>query len=171
MTWLKLDDRFDEHPKFVGLSDKALALWLKGLAYCSRHLTDGHIPKAVLRRLDGTPKAAKELVAAGLWEEWADYPDEYLVHNYLVHQRSRQTVEAQRSAGAARAARHRVSRGPTNAVSNAVTERARPPTEVELETREPEDLEIEEVTGGLGVEAQIRNLSQHLRLPKDVDEL
>ena len=32
MTWFKLDDRFDEHPKFVGLSDKALALWLKGLA-------------------------------------------------------------------------------------------------------------------------------------------
>jgi len=103
MTWVKLDDGFPEHPKAVGLSDAALACWVRGLCYASRNLTDGGVPTPALR-LVGTRKAATELVAAGLWDET---PDGWFVHDYGEHQRTRDEVETQREQNRERA---RVSR-------------------------------------------------------------
>jgi hypothetical protein len=48
MTWFKVDDQFADHPKWVGASDAAVAAWFKGLAYCSRYMTDGLIPGPVV---------------------------------------------------------------------------------------------------------------------------
>jgi hypothetical protein len=45
---VKIDDQFPDHPKVVALSDAAIALWLRGICYCSRYLTDGAIPERVL---------------------------------------------------------------------------------------------------------------------------
>lgn len=72
MTWVRLDDEFGEHPKIAALSDSALALFVTGLAYCNRNLTDGFIPHPVghgqLRYCDGnTAPPIAELEAAGLW--------------------------------------------------------------------------------------------------------
>lgn len=72
MTWIKIDDTVTEHPKCVALSSHAWTLWLHGLTYCSRNLTDGEIPGVMLPRLSGVPqpkKVAGELVKAGLWHE------------------------------------------------------------------------------------------------------
>lgn len=102
MTWVKVDDLITEHEKCVGLSADAWCLWLHGLTYCSRNLTDGRIPKPMLPRLTSLAKPAKaaaELVEAGLWDEQAKW---YEVHDYLEHQRSKAQVEADREAAAER---------------------------------------------------------------------
>jgi hypothetical protein len=107
MTWVKVDDLITEHEKCVGLSADAWCLWLHGLTYCSRNLTDGRIPKAMLPRLTNLAKPAKaaaELVEAGLWDERAKW---FAVHDYLEHQRSKAQVEADREAAAERQRRAR----------------------------------------------------------------
>lgn len=107
MTWIKLDDGVTEHRRFVGLTPNAWCLWLHGLCYCSRNLTDGHIPAAMVPRLTAMPqwrKALGELVDAELWLE---QPDGYQVDSYLEHQRSKAQVEADREAAAERQQRAR----------------------------------------------------------------
>ena len=51
MPWVRIDDHFDEHPKHALAGPLCWALWLAGLAYCNRNLTDGFIPWAVARTL------------------------------------------------------------------------------------------------------------------------
>jgi hypothetical protein len=95
-----------QHPKIAGLSDKAFRLYIAGLCYASEYLTDGTIPLAAARRLDGwSPRTVAELRAAGLWSE---HPDGSLqVQNYLRWQRSRAQVEHQRALKAERQGRWR----------------------------------------------------------------
>lgn len=51
MPWVRLDDHFDENPKIASVGPLGLALWVTGLAYCNRNLTDGFIPSSVALRL------------------------------------------------------------------------------------------------------------------------
>lgn len=102
MTWVKVDDLITEHEKCVDLSDAAWTLWLHGLLYCSRNLTDGRIPEGMLARLSAVKnprKAAGELVEAGLWDH---HDGAWWVHDYLDHQRSKAQVEAERAAATER---------------------------------------------------------------------
>ena len=93
MTWIKIDDDLPDHPKVAGLTDGAFRLYLTGLCYCSRHLTDGRIPEAVTARwgVRHPDRAASELMSAGLWTSSADG---FEVVGYLEHQRSKVEVEA-----------------------------------------------------------------------------
>lgn len=102
MTWIKVDDQVTEHPKAVSLSCEAWTLWLHGLTYCSRNLTDGTIPDAILSRLSPCRrprKAAAELVAAGLWER---IENAHHVHDYEKHQRTKAEILDAKSAASAR---------------------------------------------------------------------
>ena len=45
MTWIKLDDGFPNNPKIVGLSDHSFRLYIAGLCYSGKYLTDGFIPE------------------------------------------------------------------------------------------------------------------------------
>lgn len=97
MTYIRLDDGFANHPKIARLAPPAVVLFVAGLCYCSRYLTDGAIPAAAARKLDySSPRAIGELVAAGLWERRGD---DFEVHDYLKHQRSKAQVEAARESG------------------------------------------------------------------------
>lgn len=51
MPWIKVDDHYNEHRKFADAGPLGHALWLAGMAYCNRNLTDGHIPWGVARNL------------------------------------------------------------------------------------------------------------------------
>lgn len=51
MPWIKVDDHYDEHRKFADAGPFGVALWLAGIAYCNRNLTDGYIPWGVARNL------------------------------------------------------------------------------------------------------------------------
>ena len=72
MSWLRLNDLAATDPKIVGLTDAAFRLWIEGLSYCSRHLTDGAIVAGALRSFVASPAASSELVDAGLWVETVD---------------------------------------------------------------------------------------------------
>jgi hypothetical protein len=47
MPWIRIDDHYDEHPKLASVGPLGWAMWLAGLAYCNRNLTDGFIPWAI----------------------------------------------------------------------------------------------------------------------------
>lgn len=79
-----------DHPKVAGLSDRAFRLWFHWMTWCSRHLTDGVIPRHLWER-HSTTKARLELVTAGLVSV---ANDQIVIHDYLEHQRSSEQVSA-----------------------------------------------------------------------------
>lgn len=130
MPWVKLDDHFDQHPKVAQLSDSAFALFVAGLAYCNRSLTDGFIPSRVglgqLRWADGnTAPPIRELEEVGLWEP---VDGGWQVHDYDDYQPSRESVLAEREAARKRKAKSRQkSRRDTPVTDSNVTAEVHPP--------------------------------------------
>lgn len=95
---IRLDNTMPENPKIVGLSDAAFRLYIEALCWCSRQEEDGIIPEAAIKRL-GKARSITELVTAGLL---IDAGSEYMVHDYLRHQRSRAEITAFRQSRAER---------------------------------------------------------------------
>lgn len=101
MPWIKVDDGFDEHPKFLSLPPEATAVWFHCLAYCNRNLTDGFIPEAkaaletfrCLQHRKDAPNPVEALITAGLWERTEGG---YQFHDYLKYQPSRAQVLLER---------------------------------------------------------------------------
>lgn len=138
MPWVKVDDHFDEHPKMARVGPLGWAMWLAGLAYCNRNLTDGFIPYTTARRLVSwdflmprngsdiesiwsvgintgmhgedvdSPLVIGMLVDAGLWEE---VPGGYRVHDFMEYQPSKSEVVAERQKWADKKRRGRPSKG------------------------------------------------------------
>ncbi len=103
-TYLKLHDGFPEHRKVVAVGGDAAWLHVCALAYASRNLSDGIVPEGMVSRLSDRKQPARlaaKLVQAGLWHkqghdcERCAQPGagEYVIHDYLVHQRSAEKVE------------------------------------------------------------------------------
>jgi hypothetical protein len=104
-TYITVHDGFFEHPKTVKAGGDASWLDMCSWGYCSRNLTDGMIPKAHVPRISDRKqpmRLAAKLVAVGRWHTRGhDCPrcaqpadDEYVVHDYLHHQRSAAEVAA-----------------------------------------------------------------------------
>ena len=136
MTWFKVDDSMWSHPKTLGLSHRAMALWVRAGSYAGNHLTDGVIPRNVLALLQATDDDATELVSAGLW---LHHVNGYLFHDWNEYQPTRAKVSAERRKNKERQAAYRdrlkndevdISRpvpsrpmyAVTNGVSNGVTD-------------------------------------------------
>jgi hypothetical protein len=107
VAWAKVANTLPDHPKILAVGHEAAWLYVCGLCYCSRHLTDGFIPVGALERLADLPNAegsAEALVETGLWTV---RHDGWNVPGYLEHQRSRDQVEAERASARDRMARMR----------------------------------------------------------------
>lgn len=117
MTWARLDDKFPDHKKVVGLSDSAFRLLVVMICDCANRETDGHIVKADVPRLvrGYKPASLAELVAAGNVHDGAEpfvcddercnpAEDEVYVHGYLDCNPSHDKLEEDRAAAAARKA-------------------------------------------------------------------
>jgi hypothetical protein len=87
MTWVKIDDGMIDHPKIIGVSDRALRLYLFGLCYSARHLTDGFVPAKLAHQYG--KRYAAELVEADLWDVFAEC---YEIHDYHDYQPTREKV-------------------------------------------------------------------------------
>ncbi len=98
MPWVRLDDQFPDHPKIVAAGPAAAWLYVCGLAYCARLLTDGFIPTGQVRKLADVPNAmklAETLVKTGLWQA----SDEgFIVHDFLEYNPSSDKVRSEREA-------------------------------------------------------------------------
>lgn len=111
MPWLKMTDTFWTNPKLERLSDKAHRLYVRGLGYCSQHLTDGVLDATALRTLGATPRQCDELTAPdpvsgfGCWDVAPD--GTYVVHDYLQFNPSREEVLDKRRQAAERQAKKR----------------------------------------------------------------
>ncbi|MFE7237239.1 hypothetical protein [Streptomyces sp. NPDC057580] len=111
-TYVKVHDGLPDHPKVIEAGGEAGWLYICGLAYASRQLTDGVLPRRLVPRLtDGSkPEAsASALVRVGLWHDGEHDcpncpqagPDTYVIHDYLEHQRSSAEVADLRAKRAA----------------------------------------------------------------------
>ncbi len=121
MTWIKLDDKTPRHPKVAGLSDRAKWAWLSSLCYASEFLTDGVVPMAFIVTV--SRRLREEIVAAGLWREAGN---QIVIHDYLDHQTSKESVQKER-----RRNRERRNAGRTSGTPAGRTEeKPRPDTEI-----------------------------------------
>lgn len=94
MPWVRIDENAMDHPKIGGLSDGAFRLWVQGLAYCQKYLTDGHIGDVALRSLRAySPKRKADLLVSELWHA---SETGVRVHDYLQWNDSREHVMAAR---------------------------------------------------------------------------
>ena len=103
-TYVRVHDGLPDHPKIIAAGGEAGWLYVCGLAYCSRQLTDGVIPKVYVPRLTDSSNSealASALLRVGLWHGFGDEcescppadEDSYVVHDYVVHQRSSSEVK------------------------------------------------------------------------------
>lgn len=104
MSWVMIDDEFADHPKFCGIGDDGLALWVRALAYSNKKLTDGRVPTDAVPLLSRSKKpfdVAKKLVDArapgsehGLWEV---VDGGYQIHDFHDFQPSAAMARAKRA--------------------------------------------------------------------------
>lgn len=123
MTWVRLDDQWSDHPKFLDVGDHGRIVWVNGLCFASRFLTDGFIPARAaqnfIRCKRLLPAAIRELLAAGLW---VTVDRGYQIHDYKEYQQLATQVKAERAANAERVKRwrERASNAVTSPITNGV---------------------------------------------------
>ena len=67
MTWLRIDDGFDRHPKVTALPRGERWTWIGLLCYSARYKTDGYLPVNVAEHVKGaSPRFIIRLVELGL---------------------------------------------------------------------------------------------------------
>lgn len=97
MTWVKIDDRFYDNPKNRTLGPAGRDLFIAGLTYCAKGLTDGDIPKAdvplILAQAQAKRSTVEKLLDAGRWLDMGDHLE---VAEYLTYQPSKAKVLADR---------------------------------------------------------------------------
>ncbi|MHB6907096.1 hypothetical protein [Streptomyces sp. DB-54] len=132
MAWVRISDDFYDHAKFDAAGALGTALWVAGLAWCNRNLTDGFIPRRVALRLLDFEDAAEAvqhaerhaggnavtndsdhedlgpLVARFAVRRlvaaglWVEADGGYRVHDYLDYQKSADQIDSERKSNAAR---------------------------------------------------------------------
>lgn len=96
MGWVRIDDNFADHPKIIGLSDTAFRLFVIGLCYSNRQLSDGYIPYQMVDAWigDNPAKPSDELEEQNLWEREAKG---FRIRSYEEYQPTRDVIEKKRS--------------------------------------------------------------------------
>lgn len=104
--WTPLDVDYFQHPKVVTAGRDAALLYLAGLCYCQRHLTDGYIPVAAVRVLAAEawtkPSMAERLVDANLWQRT---DAGFVVTGWVERNKPAEVVKAHRDKLAVRGAK------------------------------------------------------------------
>jgi hypothetical protein len=103
MTWLRLDDRFAEHPKIAGLSNQAFRDHVAAMCYCARNRTKGRVSAGVIRLLRISPKTVAELTKAVVWDQGEDC--DYFIHDWATfNPPAREMTDEEKAAEAERKA-------------------------------------------------------------------
>lgn len=87
MVWVKIDDHFDEHPKWADAPGDSIALWLAAVAWCNRNdSVEGFIPAFKLHgrvKVRNLKRTTNDLVERGAFHP---VRDGYLIHDYVEYQ-------------------------------------------------------------------------------------
>lgn len=90
----QVDPDFYDHPKTIGMSDSATALWARAGSYSVAKLLDGFVPEHALSLLSTVPgEAASELVGRRLWRR---VKGGFRFHEWDQRNLTRARVEADR---------------------------------------------------------------------------
>ena len=110
MGWVRLDDNFADHPKIIALGDTAFRLFITGLCYSNRQLTDGVIPYQIVNAWvgDNPEKPSDELEDQGLWER---VDKGFQIRSYTEYQPTRDKVHRKRDEARERLRRYREKQG------------------------------------------------------------
>ena len=106
MGWVRIDDNFADHPKIIALSDSAFRLFITGLCYSNRQLTDGLIPyQMVMGWVGDNPlKPSDELEDQNLWER---AERGFTIRSYDEYQPLREKVQEKREQAKERLKKYR----------------------------------------------------------------
>src|SRR6266511_1903811 len=92
----QVDPDFYDHPKAIGMSDAATALWVRAGSYSAAKTSDGFVADDALVLLSQTPMdAARELCRRGLWKR---VRGGYRFHQWESRNLTRARVEADKEA-------------------------------------------------------------------------
>lgn len=103
--WVRTPEEWFEEPRIEDVGADAAMLHLSALAYCSRHLTNGHLPFRALRRLYPVADPDREvraLTEAELWEAtqsgWfiVDWANHILAADEVAHRREQSRTSSER---------------------------------------------------------------------------
>jgi len=110
MGWVRLDDNFADHPKIIALGDTAFRLFITGLCYSNRQLTDGVIPYQIVTAWVGDDpfKPSDELEDQGLWER---VDKGFQIRSYTEYQPTKEKVNKKRDEARERLKRYRDKQG------------------------------------------------------------
>jgi hypothetical protein len=107
MGWVRLSDDFYDHPKLMAVGPHAELLYIRGLAWSNRNLTDGHIPYTQGRRLADYAEDVEEGGKPQLWHHlvdrlvntglWTTCEDGWQIHDYHDYQRSADEIHNHRT--------------------------------------------------------------------------
>jgi hypothetical protein len=101
MPWVRIDDHFPDHPKIVSAGPLGAWLYVAGLCYCNRLLTNGFIPVSQVARLvpaDHPEVFSTKLCDLRLWSATTRRGvDGFLVHDYLKYQASKAKILKKRA--------------------------------------------------------------------------
>lgn len=116
LSWVRLDDSMPDDEKVAALSDGAFRAYVSAICFSARMLTDGRLTARNVAAFTG--RRSKQLLqelAPGLWHEPgmvcpSPHCDstcdlkagEFLIHNYLKYNPTKQKVLAERAAAQAR---------------------------------------------------------------------
>ena len=123
MSWLRIDDGFEDHPKVELLTDAAHRLWMRAACWCMKSAnshTGGFVPELLLDTIAKRSashqrllKLAQELVAAtggglysaGLWErveggwrfhDWHEYRQQHSSRSEAARLAGQRSAQARR---------------------------------------------------------------------------
>ncbi|AJT67420.1 hypothetical protein T261_5804 [Streptomyces lydicus] len=132
MAWVRISDDFYDHAKFDAAGALGTALWVAGLAWSNRNLSDGFIPHRIARRLLDFEDAAEAVQNAERHSDrnavtddmgyedlapllarfavrrlvaaglWTETDGGYRIHDYLDYQKSADQINGERKNNAAR---------------------------------------------------------------------
>lgn len=102
VVWVKVDDHFDEHPKWADAPGDSIALWLAALAWCNRNdSTEGYIPALKLQgrvHVRNLKRTIEDLVAR---QAFRPARGGYLIHDYAEFQQPEKVKEIREKRAAA----------------------------------------------------------------------
>jgi hypothetical protein len=99
VSWLKIDDRFLDHPKVVRLErlapSRGVHLFVGLMSYCKQRLSDGVVPIDMLPKVNGPcgrwrQRTLEALIEVGLVERSGE---QLVIHDYLDWNPSKEEIE------------------------------------------------------------------------------
>lgn len=105
MAWVRIEDAVTEHRKHLKAGPAACWLWVCGIAYCQRQLSDGFIPTEALPMIGvvrGFSRLVETLIEVGLFDR---VDGGYRVHDYHDYNETREEAQHRKADLSAKRAR------------------------------------------------------------------